>query len=206
MLLPSPTLPPPPSPVTATPPPATTTPPAPPPTYPSTSPLSSYQNHIFLRPLTNRHEFDHKIEDDEENEMCEEEEMALFVVMTNWVEVQVDYEDSRFTIKCEGKEMRYYDGTRFETDNLAIGPASYYVTDSNKWAVSNAGMFAEGCDPVYIRNTLSQITGTLDSELVQTARISPGSLRYYGFGLENEIYSISLQFAEIGYHNQNTRT
>ncbi|KAK9155255.1 hypothetical protein Sjap_002735 [Stephania japonica] len=113
---------------------------------------------------------------------------------------------SRFAIKCGGREMRSSDGTSFETDNSALGPASYYVTSSNKWAVSNAGMFAERRDPVYTHNTLSQITGTLDSELFQTARISPGSLRYYGLGLQNGIYTISMQFAEIAYPNQNTRT
>ncbi|KAI7745721.1 hypothetical protein M8C21_022198, partial [Ambrosia artemisiifolia] len=38
---------------------------------------------------------------------------------------------------------------------------------------------------------------TLDSELFQTARLSAGSLRYYGLGLENGNYTVTLQFAEL---------
>ncbi|KAG2582296.1 hypothetical protein PVAP13_6KG099335 [Panicum virgatum] len=37
------------------------------------------------------------------------------------------------------------------------------------------------------------------SELFQTARMSPSSLRYYGIGLENGNYTVELQFAEFAY-------
>ncbi|CAL5390122.1 unnamed protein product [Camellia sinensis] len=53
------------------------------------------------------------------------------------------------------------------------------------------------CKPEYRSFSSSQFTKTLDSELFQTARISAGSLRYYGLGLENGNYSVSLQFAEM---------
>ncbi|KAL8171683.1 hypothetical protein V2J09_023487, partial [Rumex salicifolius] len=42
-----------------------------------------------------------------------------------------------------------------------------------------------------------QFSNTLDSEIFQTARLSAGSLRYYGLGLENGNYSVTLQFAEL---------
>jgi serine/threonine protein kinase len=48
----------------------------------------------------------------------------------------------------------------------------------------------------FIISSTSQITNTLDPVLFQTSRISPGSLRYYGLGLENGNYTITLQFAE----------
>ena len=44
-------------------------------------------------------------------------------------------------------------------------------------------------------------TNTLDSELFQTARLSASSLRYYGLGLENGNYTVSLQFAKIAFVN-----
>ncbi|KAL4554460.1 hypothetical protein LXL04_039290 [Taraxacum kok-saghyz] len=50
---------------------------------------------------------------------------------------------------------------------------------------------------MYIFNSLRQFTNTLDSELFQTARISAGSLRYYGLGLENGNYTVNLRFAEL---------
>ncbi|KAL6329491.1 hypothetical protein AAG906_021499 [Vitis piasezkii] len=83
-----------------------------------------------------------------------------------------------FAIKCGGPQITSSDQIVFERDNENLGPATYYVTDTNRWAVSN------------------QYTNTLDSELFQTARISAGSLRYYGLGLENGNYNLTLQFSE----------
>jgi hypothetical protein len=80
-----------------------------------------------------------------------------------------------------------------------MGSASLYTSSENLWAVSNTGNFISNPNgPQYIAQTGSQITGTLDSELYKTARISPSSLRYYGLGLKNGIYSVELHFAEIG--------
>ncbi|KAG2396642.1 LRR receptor-like serine/threonine-protein [Vigna angularis] len=44
----------------------------------------------------------------------------------------------------------------------------------------------------------------MNSELFQTARISPSSLRYYGLGLENGFYNITLQFAETAIQDSAT--
>uniref|UniRef100_A0A7N0VEN8 non-specific serine/threonine protein kinase n=1 Tax=Kalanchoe fedtschenkoi TaxID=63787 RepID=A0A7N0VEN8_KALFE len=103
---------------------------------------------------------------------------------------------SDFAIKCGGKQIRSSSNTVFESDSEPLGPATYYVTDTERWAVSNVGRFAENTNASYIVSRSSQFTNTLDSELFQTARISPGSLRYYGLGLENGNYTLSLQFAE----------
>ncbi|GLT54427.1 hypothetical protein SLA2020_276260 [Shorea laevis] len=45
---------------------------------------------------------------------------------------------------------------------------------------------------------------TLDSELFQTARLSASSLRYYGLGLENGNYTVSLQFVETAFPDTST--
>ncbi|KAL2455628.1 putative LRR receptor-like serine/threonine-protein kinase [Forsythia ovata] len=82
-------------------------------------------------------------------------------------------------------------------DNETLGPATYYTTSTNRWAVSNVGLPADSSNPQYKSSSSSQFTNTLDSELFQTARISAGSLRYYGLGLENGNYTVKLQFAEI---------
>ncbi|GLT87790.1 hypothetical protein SLE2022_058510 [Rubroshorea leprosula] len=102
-----------------------------------------------------------------------------------------------FGIKCGGLEIKSSDGIVFERDNEILGPASYFVTDTNRWAVSNVGYFTGNNNPQYTKKSSSQFTNTLDSELFQTARISASSLRYYGLGLENGNYTVSLQFAEI---------
>ncbi|KAL5731455.1 hypothetical protein ACHQM5_004180 [Ranunculus cassubicifolius] len=113
---------------------------------------------------------------------------------------------SSFAINCGGQLKVSNDGTVFEAENSTFGPASYYVTDTRRWAVSNVGLFSDSSEPSYVQNTLAQTTNTLDSELFQTARLSPGSLRYYGLGLENGMYNVNLLFAEIGYAGINTKT
>ncbi|KAL0407108.1 UNVERIFIED_CONTAM: putative LRR receptor-like serine/threonine-protein kinase [Sesamum latifolium] len=103
---------------------------------------------------------------------------------------------SSFAINCGGPQIRSYDQIVYERDDEALGPATHYMTRTGRWAVSNAGLPADSHNPQYQSSSLSQFTNTLDSGLFQTARISAGSLRYYGLGLENGNYTVSLQFAE----------
>ncbi|CAM8888118.1 unnamed protein product [Rhodiola kirilowii] len=114
---------------------------------------------------------------------------------------------SDFAIKCGGSEIRSSSNEVFESDLEALGPATHFMTASKRWAVSNVGWFDknDNTNQSYIASSSSQFTNTLDSELFQTARISPGSLRYYGLGLENGNYTISLQFAETVI-NETTRS
>ncbi|KAF6150653.1 hypothetical protein GIB67_022265 [Kingdonia uniflora] len=111
---------------------------------------------------------------------------------------------SSFAIKCGGPEIKSSDGTVFEMDNATLGPATYFVTKTDRWAVSNTGRFAENNNALYTRSHLSQFTNTLDSELFQTARLSPGSVRYYGLGLENGNYTVNMQFSEIAFPDSST--
>ncbi|KAK3428394.1 hypothetical protein EUGRSUZ_F04430 [Eucalyptus grandis] len=92
-----------------------------------------------------------------------------------------------FAVKCGGPQIT--SNIVYEQDNSSLGPAAYYVTDSERWAVSNVGYFTGSNNPVYTQSSLS--------ELLQTARVSASSLRYYGLGLENGNYSVTLLFAEI---------
>ncbi|XP_028078445.1 probable LRR receptor-like serine/threonine-protein kinase At1g56140 isoform X3 [Camellia sinensis] len=106
-----------------------------------------------------------------------------------------------FSIKCGGPQITSNNQIIYERDNETLGPATYYVTSENRWAVSNVGRFIDSSQPQYISFSSSQFTQTLESELFQTARISAGSLRYYGLGLENGNYNVSLQFAETAILN-----
>ncbi|XP_047335214.1 probable LRR receptor-like serine/threonine-protein kinase At1g56130 isoform X2 [Impatiens glandulifera] len=111
---------------------------------------------------------------------------------------------SSFAIKCGGPPITSSTGIQFERENENLGPATYFTTSTSRWAVSNAGRFAENNNPLVTAGSTSQFN-SLDSELFQTARKSPGSLRYYGLGLENGNYTVSLQFAEIEISNEQSR-
>ncbi|KAJ3693543.1 hypothetical protein LUZ60_009023 [Juncus effusus] len=110
---------------------------------------------------------------------------------------------SSFAIRCgSARSLTAHDGTFYQSDNANLSAASYFVTDATRWGVSNVGAFADAPSNNYIIGNLHQFQNTLDSELFQNARMSPSSLRYYGLGLENGNYSVTLQFAEIAYPNQ----
>ncbi|OMO49822.1 hypothetical protein COLO4_38356 [Corchorus olitorius] len=96
--------------------------------------------------------------------------------------------DSNFAINCGGPQFTSSDTTLFEWDDKTLGSASYYVTDKERWAVSNVGNFT-GTNPQYKISSSSQFTNTQDQELFHSARISASSLRYYGLGLKNGNYT-----------------
>ncbi|GAB4836663.1 hypothetical protein Ancab_001575, partial [Ancistrocladus abbreviatus] len=103
---------------------------------------------------------------------------------------------SEFAVKCGGPQIKSSDGTIYESDNETLGSATDFVSDTERWAVSNVGWFFSNHNASYTGFSSSQFTNTLDSELFQTSRLSAGSLRYYGLGLENGNYTVVLQFAE----------
>ncbi|XP_031270055.1 probable LRR receptor-like serine/threonine-protein kinase At1g56140 [Pistacia vera] len=112
---------------------------------------------------------------------------------------------SHIAINSGGKKF-----AKYEADDRDIGEASFVVPNSEKWAISNVGfLFTEGGQAF---NTLVQNTGTkvinsntTPPDLYQTSRKSIGSLRYYGLGLENGPYNVSLFFAEIVYEDRYSR-
>ncbi|XP_058071797.1 probable LRR receptor-like serine/threonine-protein kinase At1g56140 [Magnolia sinica] len=111
---------------------------------------------------------------------------------------------SSFAINCGGRGMTSSNGMVYENDDEVLRTAMYYVTDETRWAVSNTGLFAGNNNASYISSSSWQFLNTSDSELFKTSRISPGSLRYYGLGLENGQYNITLQFAEIAIEDSTT--
>ncbi|KAF8052553.1 hypothetical protein N665_1545s0001, partial [Sinapis alba] len=97
---------------------------------------------------------------------------------------------SDFFINCGGPQIRSVTGKVFERENEDLGSASSTVSYYQRWAVSSVGRFAGKSNNMWVSNSM-------DSELFQSARHSSSSLRYYGLGLENGGYTVTLQFAEI---------
>ena len=115
------------------------------------------------------------------------------------------YTDYNFGINSGGPRITASDGSIvYESDNETVGPASHFVTSTNRWAVSNVGLFTGNSNPSYTSSSLSQFTNTLNPELFQTTRLSASSMRYYGLGLENGNYTVQLEFAEIAFENGQT--
>ncbi|KAJ0098676.1 hypothetical protein Patl1_21270 [Pistacia atlantica] len=102
---------------------------------------------------------------------------------------------SSFAINCAGSKITSHNIV-YESDNERLGPATYYLTDTNRWGVSNVG-YVEDDNLEYTINSASVVTNTQESTLFQTARTSASSLRYYGLGLQNGNYAVTLQFAEL---------
>ncbi|PRQ49645.1 putative protein kinase RLK-Pelle-DLSV family [Rosa chinensis] len=106
-------------------------------------------------------------------------------------------------IKCGGPQFTSSNGIVYDQENETLGPATYFVTGTSRWGVSNVGIKTEYQDgyitgkiPEYTVSSSSQFTNTPDPGLFRTARISASSLRYHGLGLENGNYTVKLQFAE----------
>ncbi|XP_058089163.1 probable LRR receptor-like serine/threonine-protein kinase At1g56140 isoform X3 [Magnolia sinica] len=121
---------------------------------------------------------------------------------------------SSFAIRCGGPSMKIND-TEYEGDNDPLGPAYYMEASTGKWAVSNVGIFSRSSnreDNIYEGISINYnwqtdqgvFPNTADSELFQLARISPGSLRYYGLGLENGNYTVNLKFAVTDFPDSKT--
>ncbi|CAL8158900.1 unnamed protein product [Prunus armeniaca] len=113
---------------------------------------------------------------------------------------------ANFSIKCGGPQMRGNDGILYKAEDSALGPATFNVTSTQKWAVSNAG-YSDNLNQSFVETTLTQVSGAdLTPELYKTSRVSPGSLRYYDLGLQNGPYTVSLQFAETVFASRDTQT
>lgn len=114
------------------------------------------------------------------------------------------YADYNFAVNCGGGQFTSANRIVYERDNETLGPATYYVSNSKRWAVSSVGYFTGIANPRYAIFSSYQFTNTLDSELFQTSRLSASSLRYYGLGLGNGEYTVNLQFSETGFEDSST--
>ncbi|XP_061350344.1 probable leucine-rich repeat receptor-like serine/threonine-protein kinase At3g14840 [Gastrolobium bilobum] len=107
-------------------------------------------------------------------------------------------------INCGGSEINS-EGITYDDDLDPAGPATSKEHGQN-WAFSNTGHFLDSNSTIvqsYIQQNKTRLLMT-DSDLYKTARVSPISLTYYGFCLENGDYTVKLHFAEIMFTDDNT--
>ncbi|XVF25583.1 hypothetical protein REPUB_Repub13aG0224500 [Reevesia pubescens] len=81
------------------------------------------------------------------------------------------------------------------------GAATLYQSDDN-WGFSSTGDFRDDDDELNLQSRFIASVQSSDlSELYTTARLSPLSLTYYQYCLENGNYTLTLHFAEIQFSN-----
>ncbi|XP_022932327.1 probable LRR receptor-like serine/threonine-protein kinase At1g56140 isoform X5 [Cucurbita moschata] len=112
-----------------------------------------------------------------------------------------------FGINCGGPKFES-SSQEYEREIEIDGMASYYVSDSETWAVSDVGYFPEinKNSSQYNRynDTEHPIANTNDSDLFQTQELSTSSLRFYGLELKNGNYTVKLHFAEHAFADSST--
>ncbi|XP_028081409.1 probable LRR receptor-like serine/threonine-protein kinase RFK1 isoform X3 [Camellia sinensis] len=110
-------------------------------------------------------------------------------------------------VNCGGNDL-----TMKENDNMVLyegdaqvlgGTAKYFNSINSYWGLSSTGDFMDDND--YQNARFTEVSPSTNiSELYSTARISPLSLTYFRYCLENGSYTVSLHFAEILFTNDNT--
>ncbi|KAI4332440.1 hypothetical protein L6164_017350 [Bauhinia variegata] len=99
----------------------------------------------------------------------------------------------------ENKENILYIG---DGDVLG-GTAKYFNDQENHWGLSSTRDFMDDDNFQNTRYTVSSASSNMP-ELYATARISPISLTYFHYCLENGNYTVNLHFAEIQFTNDNS--
>lgn len=105
-------------------------------------------------------------------------------------------------VNCGGNDLPIE-----ETDKKVIyegdgGDPKRYLS-KNYWGFTSTGDFLDEPLYQYSRIIKAPSTATLP-ELYSSARLSPVSLSYFHYCLENGVYNVSLHFAEILFTNDNS--
>ncbi|XP_054815643.1 probable leucine-rich repeat receptor-like serine/threonine-protein kinase At3g14840 isoform X2 [Prosopis cineraria] len=107
-------------------------------------------------------------------------------------------------INCGGTVATVSGNKAYEDDSNKAGPARFLQPGEN-WALSTTGYYL---DSTANSNKLVYSNGSrlskIDAQLYMNARVSPISLTYYGFCLENGNYRVNLHFAEIVFTDDQT--
>ncbi|XP_022717360.1 probable leucine-rich repeat receptor-like serine/threonine-protein kinase At3g14840 [Durio zibethinus] len=98
-------------------------------------------------------------------------------------------------INCGGRRATV-NGKTYEDDYDRAGPSTFFRSTSY-WAFSNTGIFLDDNRPDDIYVLENTQLSTSAGELYRNARLSPSSLTYYAFCLDNATYTVNLHFAEI---------
>ncbi|KAK7324502.1 hypothetical protein VNO77_28102 [Canavalia gladiata] len=110
-----------------------------------------------------------------------------------------------FHINCGGDRIIFGNTTYDGDSDVARSPAISKVIGPN-WLISNTGHFLDTpFEYEYKTQNITRLSMNDDvAALYMNARVSPISLTYYGFCLENGHYTVKLHFAEIMFTDDNT--
>ncbi|GMN64450.1 hypothetical protein TIFTF001_033522 [Ficus carica] len=108
-------------------------------------------------------------------------------------------QDSLF-INCGGPGLEF-EGNQYEGDTQIGGPAAFF-SSAEKWGFSSTGVFTGDEAGSFIAQEETQ--NQIKSEIYQTARLSPISLKYYGLCMRKGGYKVQLHFSEIMFSNGQT--
>ncbi|KAH7839404.1 hypothetical protein Vadar_003718 [Vaccinium darrowii] len=109
-------------------------------------------------------------------------------------------------VNCGGNDLSTREGNEkvvYEGDASVEGGSSKYFRSNSYWGFSSTGDFMDDNDYQNAR-FIKAVSSTNISGLYTTARLSPISLTYFRYCLENGNYTVSLHFAEIFFTNDNT--
>ncbi|CAN6694115.1 unnamed protein product [Malus baccata var. baccata] len=136
------------------------------------------------------------------SEICEpKNHSSLFVSSSN---NKGTGQYSSLHINCGGKEVTVKEdkNATYEDDTNPAGASIFYQRKSN-WALRSTGYSDDRSADTFILTNKTRLS-MKNPELYMNARVSPSDLTYYGFCLEDGVYSVNLHFAEIMFRNDKT--
>ncbi|KAG6642339.1 hypothetical protein CIPAW_09G135900 [Carya illinoinensis] len=106
-------------------------------------------------------------------------------------------------INCGGDDVQEGDIVYQGDANVDGGAAKFFPSENGHWGLSSTGDFMDDND---FQNTryVATLTSANIYLLYSEARLSPLSLTYYQYCLQNGSYTVSLHFAEIQFTNEKT--
>ncbi|KAL4333164.1 hypothetical protein GQ457_07G029890 [Hibiscus cannabinus] len=101
-------------------------------------------------------------------------------------------------INCGGNSDVKVNGTMYVGDaKSGLGGAATLYENGDNWGFSSTGDFRDDNDELNAASRYVKQTVDMSNQLYATARLSPLSITYYRYCLENGSYSVRLHFAEI---------
>lgn len=122
--------------------------------------------------------------------------------MTDACSLHVNCGGNDLTIKETNGQSVLYEG-----DANVDGGAARLYTGARSWGLSSTGDFMDDNifqNTRYIESLQGNTSYTSLPALYTTARLSPLTLTYFSYCLENGEYSVKLHFAEIQFTNDST--
>lgn len=109
-------------------------------------------------------------------------------------------------VNSGGNDLQIYENSKkvlYEGDAEAEGGSARYYRSDNFWGFSSTGDYMDDNNYQNTRYIKSLPSANIP-DLYTAARLSPLSLTYFRYCLQNGSYAVSLRFSEIQFTNNNT--